>query len=155
MNDLEESPNKKEQKPWHYYDERYKEAYLDNPKAGKAAALAKAGYVGDYLPQEANRIHNRLRDQIQAAVTERIQDGGDVGFALLIELANDSDTPHAVRATVASKLLDYAGRKPGDVVTIKREQTIGEIEHELAKLEKQLGVVAIEADFEEVEGGHE
>jgi hypothetical protein len=125
----------KAQKPQKFYDDRYVESYLDDPKAGKKSALLKAGYVGEYATQEACRIHNRLRERIKLEMDTMVQDGGDIGFNVLMELAKDTETSASVRAMAAKNLLDYAGRKPSDTITIKKELSIEEIDAELELLE--------------------
>ena len=75
----------------HAYDDAYIEAYCKNPSAGKMAAILEAGYVGKYARQEANRIHNRLRDRIEAEFDKMVLDGGMLGFDVLVKLAKESE----------------------------------------------------------------
>ena len=136
-NDAETAPEH-EAKPKRFYDDDYIKAYCDDPKAGKSAALVKAGYVGDYLAQEAYRIHNRLREKIRTTMDKLILDGGDIGYSVLVELCKNSDSD-SVRVTAAKNLMDYAGRKPGDTLTVKHEESIEDIDSKIAELQQSIG----------------
>ena len=61
-------------------DDAYIFNYTQNPKAGKADALRKAGFEGDHARQEAYRMHNRLRLKIQAVTAENMRDLGNLSF---------------------------------------------------------------------------
>ena len=61
-------------------DDAYIFNYTQNPKAGKADALRKAGFEGEHARQEAYRMHNRLRLKIQAVTAENMRDLGNLSY---------------------------------------------------------------------------
>lgn len=119
------------------YDEKYIEAFCNNPGLGKASALREAGYVGDYLRQEAWRIHNRLREKIEKRLDEAILDGAHLGHSVLVHLCQNSESD-TVRAKAAKDLIDYSGRKAGETITVKSEKTDEELDAEIALLQKEI-----------------
>ncbi|NOR43512.1 MAG: hypothetical protein GQ572_09265 [Gammaproteobacteria bacterium] len=114
-------------------DEAYIEAFCENPKDGKSAALEKAGYVGEYIAQEAYRIHSRLQKRIDERLDEMINEGANLGYSVLKGLATGAQS-ESVQAKCAIALMDYSGRKPGEKLTIQKEQTIEEIDAEIIDL---------------------
>ena len=114
----------------------YIEAYTESPKAGKSAALEKAGYTGDYLAQESYRIHKRLQKRIDERLDEMINEGGNLAYSVLKGLATGAQS-ESVQAKCAIALMDYSGRKPGEKLTIKQEQTLDEIDAEIIELQKK------------------
>ena len=121
-------------------DDAYVTAYCDNPIAGKTAALIKAGFAGNNIPQEAYRMHKRLRERIEQKISELIQDLGGASYQQLQTIINTdiktvgySNMLQAIRAG-----MDYAGRRPGDKLTIVKEQSIDDIDNEINRLQKQI-----------------
>ena len=106
-------------------DQRYIDAYCENPKEGKTAALLKAGYVGDYAPQEAYRLHKRLSDKIKQRYDEMISELDTLAYSNLLSILNKSPDEvgysNALQAIRAG--MDYAGRKPGETLTIKKQES--------------------------------
>jgi len=74
-------------------DDAYIFNFTNNPKAGKTAALRSAGYEGSYAPQEAHRVHNRLRPRIRQVMQEMVQDlSALANHQLLSILKSDADS---------------------------------------------------------------
>ena len=71
-------------------DDAYIFNYTQNPKAGKADALRKAGHKENGLRQEAYRMHNRLRLKIQAVTAENMRDLGNLSFNQLEAILKDT-----------------------------------------------------------------
>jgi hypothetical protein len=109
------------------YDDNYIKAFTEHPELGKKQALIAAGYVGDYAKQEAYRIHNRLREEIEKVLDDKILEGAHIGHQTLVELCKSSES-EAVKAKVAKDLIDYAGRKAGERITITNEKTDEELD---------------------------
>ena len=119
-------------------DEVYIDAFCEDPKAGKSAALIEAGYKGTYLAQEAYRIHRRLQNRIDQRLDEMINEGASLGYSVLKQLATSAQS-ETVQARCAEALMNYAGRKPGERVTIQNEpQTVEEIDNEIRVIAKRL-----------------
>ena len=121
-------------------DEAYIDAFCEDPKAGKQAALLKAGYEGEYPAQEAYRIHKRLKDRIEERLTEQLQEGASLGHSVLMDLVKNANS-ESVKFSSAKALLEFGGRKPTDKLAIEeaRPQSIEEIDAEIAELHKKLG----------------
>jgi hypothetical protein len=121
--------------PQSYYDDRYIEAYTDNPLAGKSAALSKAGYIGDYLAQEAHRIHKRLAPKIREIIEARAVEGISVGHSVMMELAKESDSDN-VRGAMAKGLIEYGERIQLATRSNEDSMSMEQIDAELALLER-------------------
>ena len=126
---------RKEISEYQIRDEAYIEAFCEDPQSGKQAALLKAGYEGNYPAQEAYRIHKRLQSRIDARLDEMINEGANLGYSVLRNLATNAQS-ESVQAKCAMALMDYSGRKPGDKLTIAKEQSIDEINAEIVELQK-------------------
>lgn len=123
--------NRKELSEYQARDLAYIEAFCEDPKAGKQAALREAGYEGDYPAQEAHRIHKRLQKRIDERLDMMINEGANLGYSVLKSLATDAQS-ESVQAKCAIALMDYSGRKPGDRLTIQNKPaSIGEIDKEI------------------------
>ena len=112
---------RKEVSEYQVRDEAYIEAFCEDPQVGKSAALEKAGYEGDYVAQEAYRIHKRLQQRIDDRLDEMIIEGANLGYSVLKNLSTSAQS-ESVQAKCAIALMDYAGRKPGDTLTIKKDE---------------------------------
>ena len=121
-------------------DEVYIEAYCENPKAGKSAALEKAGYTGDYLAQESYRVHRRLKVRIEERLTEQLQEGASLGHSVLMDLVKNASS-ESVKFSSAKALLEFGGRKPTDKLAIQdsRPQSIEDMDAEIVTLQRELG----------------
>jgi hypothetical protein len=119
------------------YDDNYIKAFTEHPELGKKQALIAAGYVGDYAKQEAYRIHNRLREKIEAVLDEKILDGAHLGHQTLVKLCKESDS-EAVKAKVAKDLIDYAGRKAGDKLIVEDHRSNDELDQEIAAAQQRI-----------------
>lgn len=114
------------------WDEAYVEAYLEDPKS-KIDALRRAGHPNPLRPF-ALKIHNRCRERIDRELTLRIKDGAAFGYSVLEKLCDsDNDT---VKLNAAKALMDYAGRKPSDVLEIREMKSEEELDKEIARLQK-------------------
>ena len=102
-------------------DDAYIEAFCEYPQSGKQSALIKAGYEGGYAAQEAYRIHKRLQNRIDDRLDEMINEGANLGYSVLKSLATGAQS-ESVQAKCAIALMDYAGRKIGDTLTIKKDE---------------------------------
>jgi hypothetical protein len=129
-----------QQVPDHYYDDDYVRHYIQNPKDGKKVALLKAGYIGEYAAQEAYRIHKRVRDKIRQAITENISDLDAMAYDQLKGILGSDLQEIGVNNMLSAiaKGLDYSGHKPGDVLTLKREESINDLDTANYKLIKQI-----------------
>ena len=129
---------RKEISEYQVRDDAYIESFCEAPKAGKSAALEKAGYVGDYVAQEAYRIHKRLQQRIDQRLDDMINEGSVLGYSVLKKLATSAQS-ESVQAKCAEALMNYAGRKPGERVTIQNEpQTVEEIDKEIRVIATRL-----------------
>jgi len=122
------------------WDDAYIEAYVNNPKGGKCGALREAGYEGEYLTQEACRIHKRLADRIHQAFSEKLKDLEGMAIDNIKSLLKTpiKDIGATTMLAASKTALDYAGRKPGDTLTIKQEQTIDDLDTANSELIKQI-----------------
>lgn len=121
-------------------DDAYCEAFCNDPKAGKSAALIVAGYQGNYLAQEAYRIHKRLKDRIEERLTEQLQEGASLGHSVLMDLVKNASS-ESVKFSSAKALLEFGGHKATDKLAIQndRPQSIEEIDAAILKLQTELG----------------
>lgn len=119
---------------WYEWDEAYIDAYLNNPKGGQLQALQACGHPNP-TKQFANVIHRRLRDRIEKELNELIKDGAAVGYKVLRLLAEDSDND-GVRLNAAKALMDYAGKKPSDVLVVHEVRDEAELDKEIQRLSK-------------------
>ena len=119
------------------YDAAYIKAFTEHPELGKSHALKAAGYVGDYLAQEAYRTHLRLREEIEKVLDDKILEGAHIGYKTLVELCKESEN-ETIKAKVAKDLIDYAGRKAGERITITNEKTDEELDREIAELQRSI-----------------
>jgi hypothetical protein len=120
--------------PQSYYDDRYVEAYIANPGAGKCAALRLAGYQGEYVTQEASRLRKRLAGRIRELSESRAVEGISVGLDIMLQLAKDADTSDSVRGAMAKSLIEY-GERIQATSGAESPMSIQDIETELALLE--------------------
>lgn len=123
---------RKEISEYQVRDDAYVEAYCEDPQSGKQAALIKAGYEGNYAAQEAYRIHKRLQKRIDERLDEIINEGSVLGYSVLKKLATSAQS-EAVMAKCAEALMNYAGRKPGDTLTIKKDELTPEARRDAIK----------------------
>ena len=87
-------------------DQLYIQAYVQNPAAGKSAALIKAGFKGANVRQRAYELHKRLRRQIDQELTDMFSQGILIGMDGLKKLAAGAEQ-ESVRAAACSKLVEY------------------------------------------------
>lgn len=140
---IEQEVDKQPKKPARvnqgHYDERYIELYCENPKAGKKAALIGAGYVGEYAAQEAARIHKRLNERIKQRLDDMFNELDALSFHNLKTILEK--TPEEIgysNALAAIKCgAEYAGRKPGETVTIKHE-SMEDIDKALEQTQREI-----------------
>ena len=118
-------------------DDGYIAAFCENPGAGKKAAILKAGYVGDFAAQEAYRLHNKLRERIEARLDEMVQEGAMLGYSTMLQICKEAKSD-ATRLKAAEDLMNYGGRKPGDTLTIKKERSDEELDEEIARLQREV-----------------
>ncbi len=121
--------------PQSYYDDRYVEAFIAKPTAGKCEALRQAGYQGEYITQEASRIHKRLANRIRQESEAQAVEGIAVGHAIMLELAKDNQTSDSVRGAMAKGLIEYGEKIQQVTGNEAKEMSIEQIEAELALLE--------------------
>ena len=122
------------------FDDAYINAYCNNPMAGKKAALIEAGFVGEHIAQEAYRMHGRLKDQIKARTDQLIDSLDTLAATQLLNILSKpvDEVGYANMNKSIQQGLDYAGRKPGDVLTIKKEATLDDIDNHIEQLQKEL-----------------
>ena len=123
---------RKEISEYQVRDLAYLEAFCEDPQSGKQAALIKAGYEGNYAAQEAYRIHKRLQQRIDERLDEMINEGSVLGYSVLKKLATNAQS-ESVQAKCAECLMNYAGRKPGEKLTIKQDELTPEARREAIK----------------------
>ena len=121
------------------FDDAFINAYCERPMDGKTAALIKAGFVGDNIPQEAYRMYKRLAEQIKTRTSELIESLDTLAASQLQSILKESvdKVGYSNMNTAIKQGMDYAGRKPGDTLTIKKEQSIDDIDEEIARLQAE------------------
>ena len=122
------------------FDDAYINAYCNNPMAGKKAALIEAGFVGEHIAQEAYRMHGRLKDQIKARTDQLIDSLDTLAATQLLNILSKpvDEVGYANMNKSIQQGLDYAGRKPGDTLTIKKEATLDDIDNHIEQLQREL-----------------
>ena len=103
-------------------DDKYVEAYCNDPVGGKTKALITAGYAGSNINQEAYRMHKRLATRIRDRTTELIN-GLDTLAANQLEAILQTDIKEVGYANMNRSIqqaLEFAGRKDNTVI-IKQE----------------------------------
>jgi len=127
-------------------DEAYIEAFCEAPQSGKQAALLKASYKGHYPAQEAYRIHKRLQKRLDKRLDEIINEGSVLGYCVLKKLATTAQS-ETVQARCAEALMNYAGRKPGERVTIKNEpETLEDINKKIKEVVSRMRKRGVDVD---------
>ena len=124
-------------------DERYIKAYLSQPERGKKQALISAGHPNP-TRQRAWQIHERLLEQIDKRLDRLILQDAALGRSVLISLAKNSDSD-AVRASSASKLMEYAGKQKPDRLIIENRSP-EDIDAEIALVQQRI----LEAQGEDI-----
>jgi len=124
------------------YDAMYVHYYCQFPEQGKATALTKAGFTGKALQQRAYSIHKRLLSQIEERLDDSILEGAHVGHSKLVHLCKESES-ETVQAKCAKDLIDFAGRKAGERVTVT---------HELSDEDRDEEIIRLQRDIAEQEG---
>lgn len=124
------------------YDEDYIAYYVDNPKAGRCEALRLAGYQGEYITQEASRIHKRCQDKIKQIFTDRIANLDGSAYQQLSKILgmDVTDVGFSNMLTAIRAGMDYAGRKPGDVLTVKTVKTVDDLDTAISDNLKQIAI---------------
>lgn len=125
-----------------FFDELYIENFCNNPSAGKTDALRRSGCKVKALKQKAYKMHRRLIDRIEKRLDEIILDGAHIGHSTLVHLCKDSDSD-TVKAKCAKDLIDFAGRKAGERVTVT---------HEMGDEERDSEIIRLQADIKAQEG---
>lgn len=120
-----------------YLDEKYIAAFIEHPELGKTQAILAAGYTGGYAKQEAYRLHKKLLDRIEKELDDKILDGAHVGHSTLVHLCKEAES-ETVKAKVAKDLIDFAGRKAGERVTVTHELSDEERDEEIIRLTKEI-----------------
>ncbi len=93
-------------------DDQYIHFYLENPTNKTEALRRAAESLNVQTPvhrQKAYDIHHRLKRRINKLLEERMLDGAALGYTVMIDLAQHSDSD-SVRAACAAKLVEYSGR---------------------------------------------
>ncbi len=134
--DKTKNPSGDDRRDHKAYDNDFINAYCQNPMEGKTAALIKAGFVGDNIPQEAYRMFKRLSGKIKERTTELIESLDSLAAGQLQSILSKSaeEVGYSNMNQAIKQGLDYAGRKPGDTITIKKEESIDDMETELEAL---------------------
>lgn len=137
---IDESDKKPTRNSPGHYDERYIELYCNDPKAGKTAALIGAGYVGEYASQEAARIHKRLADKIKQRLTEMINELDALSYNNLKTILEKppEEVGYSNALAAIRQGMDYAGRKPGDVLTIKKAESMSDLDRMLEENQREI-----------------
>ncbi len=128
------------------YDQRYIQAYLANPQAGKIEALREAGYPNPGR-QRAWEIHKRLAKEIDRELDQLLLQDGALGRGVLVSLAKTS-TSDTVKAQCASKLMEYAGKGKADKLIVEH-RSADQIDNEIAAV--QLRILEAQGDTPENE----
>ena len=118
-------------------DEHYIECALEYPFAKNIDNLRKAyelaGIDQVATRQRAYEIHERLRDRIDTELLKKAKDARRMGLTVLMDLAQNADS-ESVKAQVSTTLTKDLFPN----VSIKKTQTIEEIDAEIAQLQKEL-----------------
>ena len=133
-------PETKEMRGYNSLDEAFVSAYCNAPRKGKTSALLEAGFAGSHPSQEAYRMYNRLKDKIKARTDILIESLDTLAADQLLNiLKEDIETVGYNNMSKAIQQgMDYAGRKPGDVLTIKKEVTLQDINGSIEALQREL-----------------
>ncbi len=126
----------------YFYDDRYIEEYCNNPTGTKVSALKRAGFQGNNTNVKACKMHKRLRSRIEKELDDRILEGAHVGHNVLVDLCKNSESD-TVKAKCAKDLIDFAGRKAGERVTVT---------HEISEEERDSEILRLHAEISEQEG---
>jgi len=120
-------------------DDGFVNAYCERPMDGKTAALITAGFVGDNIPQEAYRMFKRLLPQIKKRTDDLINTLDALAASQLegILKSKVDEVGYSNMNTAIKQGMDYAGRKPGDTLTIVKTQTIDDLNGEISNLHKE------------------
>ena len=116
-------------------DERYIQAYLEQPGKGKIDALRTAGHPHP-TRQRAWQLHERLLDQIDKELDRLILQDAALGRSVLVDLAKSSQSD-SVKASSASKLMEYAGKQKADRVIVEN-RSFEDIDAEIALVKKRI-----------------
>ncbi len=123
-------------------DDRYVEEYCKNPTGTKVSALKRAGFTGNAANVRACKMHKRLQARIEKVLDDLILEGAHVGHNVLVELCKNSESD-TVKAKCAKDLIDFAGRKAGERVTVT---------HEISEEERDSEIIRLQAEITEQEG---
>lgn len=127
-------------------DERYIKAFLEHPEKTKKDILFDAGHPNP-TRQRAWQIHERLLDQIDKHLDRLILQDAALGRSVLVHLAKSSDSD-AVRASSASKLMEYAGKQKPDRLIVENRSP-DDIDAEIALVQQRI----LEAQGEDIPEG--
>ena len=122
ITEKQQEPGKRPYRKEYSLDDKYVEAYCNDPVGGKTKALITAGYVGSNINQEAYRMHKRLATRIRDRTTELIN-GLDTLAANQLEAILQTDIKEVGYANMNRSIqqaLEFAGRKDNTVI-IKQE----------------------------------
>jgi len=118
-------------------DEHYIDCALECPFAKNIDNLRKAyemaGIDQVATRQRAYEIHERLRDRIDTELLKKAKDARRMGLTVLMDLAQNADS-ESVKAQVSTTLT----KDLFPDVSVKKTQTIEEIDAEIAQLQKEL-----------------
>jgi hypothetical protein len=118
-------------------DEHYIECALEYPFAKNIDNLRMAYELAgvDQLAtsQRAYEIHERLRDRIDTELLKKAKDARRMGLTVLMDLAQNADS-ESVKAQVSTTLTKDLFPN----VSIKKTQTIEEIDAEIEQLQREL-----------------
>jgi len=119
------------------YDEMYIQYYCENPELGKSVALKKAGFSGKCIKQKAWALHKRLLERIEKRLDDSILEGAHIGHSKLVHLCKESES-ETVQAKCAKDLIDFAGRKAGERITVTHEMSDEERDSEIIRLQAEI-----------------
>ena len=125
-------------------DDAYIFNFTNDPKGGKTQALREAGFDGEYISQEAHRMHNRLRPKINAVLKELTQDIGNLARQQLDSILNaDAREVGFSNMLGAIKLgFDYSGNKPQETSNQEAPRpALSEVQRRIEKLQGQINEV--------------
>ena len=128
------------------FDSQYITAYLDNPEAGKLAALSKTDHPKP-TRQKAWDLHKRLSARIDAELDLRICEGAAVGYAMTLKLAKGAES-EAVQAQCSGKLMEYGDKSKPQRIQIETIESQADIDAEIAVLTERINKAVPEPEMQ-------
>ena len=119
-------------------DQHYIDAYLNNPKAGKTAALKAAYKAAGITDKKATRqraydLHNRLREDIDGQLIKLAKDAKALGLNKLIDLCQNAENENVQLSAATTLTKDLFPN-----ISIRKVETIEDIDAQLKAIEDEI-----------------